>query len=285
MAINSITVTAPGPFAQTNNCGASLAAATSPSAPATCTISVTFAPTVVGAAAGALTIASSGQPNLTVALSGTGVSAGPNAPTSVSIQRTSVTQALVSWTDNSTNEASFQVQSSNNSGSTWTTVATFTSTNAQRTGTGARSINNVPVSNSTNAVYRVVAVQTTPPTPARTTPSAAPYASLNNTVAPPSEPVLGNNPVMGGNGNGNNRTVALTWTDPSNNNASYAVQRCAGTCTSASTGWANVTTTLAGNALGYTDTGLARQTTFSYRIRAVNSVATVEGNIVTVRTP
>jgi hypothetical protein len=62
-----------GPFSETNNCGTSLAAG------ASCTVSVTFAPTAAGSASGTLSVNSSapGSP-LTVALSGTGTSANTN---------------------------------------------------------------------------------------------------------------------------------------------------------------------------------------------------------------
>ena len=65
-AISSLSAT--GPFSQTNTCGSSLAAN------ASCTISVKFAPTSGGALTGSVTLASNapGSP-LTIALSGTGV--------------------------------------------------------------------------------------------------------------------------------------------------------------------------------------------------------------------
>ena len=65
--MSSIGVT--GPFAESNNCGTSLAAG------ASCTVSVTFTPTAAGSASGTLSVNSSapGSP-LTVALSGTGTS-------------------------------------------------------------------------------------------------------------------------------------------------------------------------------------------------------------------
>ena len=65
VSMSSVGVT--GPFSETNNCGTSLAAG------ASCTVSVTFAPTAAGSATGTLSVNSSapGSP-LTVALSGTG---------------------------------------------------------------------------------------------------------------------------------------------------------------------------------------------------------------------
>jgi len=78
----SITGTNSGDFAQTNNCGTSVAAG------ATCTINVTFTPTAPGTRAGTLTIAdnASGSPH-TAGLTGTG--AGPG----VSLSPPSVTFA------------------------------------------------------------------------------------------------------------------------------------------------------------------------------------------------
>jgi len=81
-ALSSISAT--GPFSQTNTCGSSLAAG------ASCSVQVTFAPTAADAANGTLSVSSNapGSP-LTVALSGTGTTSGNtnlalNKPTSAS---------------------------------------------------------------------------------------------------------------------------------------------------------------------------------------------------------
>ncbi len=67
-ALEISSISASSPFAQTNNCGASLAAG------AGCTISVTFAPTASGAASGKLTVNdnAAGSPQ-SVALAGSGI--------------------------------------------------------------------------------------------------------------------------------------------------------------------------------------------------------------------
>lgn len=67
-AVSSIATS--GDFAQTNNCGSSIAANGS------CTVSVTFAPTATGARSGNLTVNAGGVTN-TVSLSGTGTAPGP----------------------------------------------------------------------------------------------------------------------------------------------------------------------------------------------------------------
>lgn len=67
-ALSIASVTASGDFAQTNNCGASVAAA------ASCTINVTFTPTATNPRTGAVTITDNAPSSpQTVALSGTGV--------------------------------------------------------------------------------------------------------------------------------------------------------------------------------------------------------------------
>jgi parallel beta-helix repeat protein len=79
-------ITAGGDFAQTNNCGSSIAANGS------CTVSVTFSPTVSGARSGSLTVNAGGVTD-TVSLSGTGTAPGPvlNAnPGGLSFARTAV---------------------------------------------------------------------------------------------------------------------------------------------------------------------------------------------------
>ena len=63
-------ITASGPFAETNNCGSSIAANSS------CTVNVTFSPTATGASTGSVTINAGGVTS-TVSLTGTGTAPGP----------------------------------------------------------------------------------------------------------------------------------------------------------------------------------------------------------------
>jgi len=85
VSMSSIGVT--GPFGESNNCGTSLAAG------ASCTVGATFAPTAAGAATGTLSVNSSapGSP-LTVALSGTGVSANTDLALNMPVTASSYTQ-------------------------------------------------------------------------------------------------------------------------------------------------------------------------------------------------
>jgi hypothetical protein len=57
-------------------------------------------------------------------------------------------------------------------------------------------------------------------------------------------------------------SVSLAWTDNSTNETGFELLRCNLTCTSIS---------LPANTVSYTDTGLTRNTQYTYRVRAVNS--------------
>jgi hypothetical protein len=83
-------VSAGSPFAETNTCGSSLAAG------ASCTASVTFAPSAAGADSGSLTVASSAtNSTLTVALTGTGVSSNTDLALNRPVTASSYTQTYV----------------------------------------------------------------------------------------------------------------------------------------------------------------------------------------------
>ncbi|WP_034087552.1 discoidin domain-containing protein [Streptacidiphilus albus] len=145
-AVSSIAAT--GDFAQTNNCGSSIAAGGS------CTVSVTFTPTASGSRTGTLTVNAGGVTNTTT-LSGTGIAPGPvlnAAPASLSFAGTvvgkSATAQTVTVTNSGTSSASVSgvsvtgdfSQTNNCSsiavGASCAVTVTFTpTTNGTRTGT------------------------------------------------------------------------------------------------------------------------------------------------------
>ncbi len=96
-AVSSIT--ASGPFAQTNNCGSSIAANGS------CTVNVTFSPTATGTSTGSVTINAGGVTS-TVSLTGTGTAPGPvlsASPASLSFPSTLVGNSPATQTVTVTN--------------------------------------------------------------------------------------------------------------------------------------------------------------------------------------
>ncbi|MGD1101618.1 MAG: FG-GAP-like repeat-containing protein, partial [Terriglobia bacterium] len=106
----SVSVTASGDFAETDNCVPSLAAG------AQCTISVTFAPTAAGTRTGVLTIADNALSSpQTVSLSGTGVAKPVAGPSTSSLafgnQRVNTTSSPQSLTLNNSGNAPLQISS------------------------------------------------------------------------------------------------------------------------------------------------------------------------------
>jgi PKD repeat protein len=79
-----------------------------------------------------------------------------------------------------------------------------------------------------------------------------------------------------------NTSASLTWSDNSNSETGFRVERCQGAgCTS----FAEVATVAAGLA-SYANTGLTAGTSYSYRVRAVNSTGfSPYSNVATVTTP
>lgn len=81
---------------------------------------------------------------------------------------------------------------------------------------------------------------------------------------------------------GSKAEVRLSWIDNATNETGYTVERCrGGTCTNFS-----AIASLPANAVQYTDSGLARATTYRYRVRATGSGGNSPySNIATVKTP
>ncbi|HLJ29777.1 MAG TPA: glycosyl hydrolase [Candidatus Angelobacter sp.] len=144
LTISSVAVT--GDFSQTNNCGTSLAAN------ASCSISVSFKPTATGARTGTLTVTdnASNSPQ-TAALSGTGTSGAPSAPSNLSATAVSSSQINLTWTASSTSGVTYNVYRSTSSGfaiSPGTRIAT---------GISGTSFSNTGLSASTTFFYLVTA--------------------------------------------------------------------------------------------------------------------------------
>ncbi len=176
------------------------------------------------------------------------------APSNLTAVLAAGPQVNLSWTDNATNESGFIVQRSNDGGVTFVQIAVAPA----RNNTGSVSFVDASIQPGMTYVYRVAAT------------SAVGQSAYSNTaqVVVPSVPVAPSNfiAVNGPNGNGNNRTVILTWTDNSNNETGFTIQRA----TNAQFTSGLNTVTVAANTTALTQTGLSRNTSYYYRIRANN---------------
>lgn len=98
------------------------------------------------------------------------------------------------------------------------------------------------------------------------------------TPPPPQTPAAPSNLA----GTSPNRTrINLTWTDNANNESGFKIERCTG---ASCTNFAQIAT-VGANVTSYTNTGLTRNTTYRYRVRATNAGGdSAYSNIATVTT-
>jgi Carbohydrate binding module (family 6)/F5/8 type C domain/Abnormal spindle-like microcephaly-assoc'd, ASPM-SPD-2-Hydin/Right handed beta helix region len=140
-------VSATGPFVQTNNCGSSLGAG------ASCTVNVQFKPTAGGAASGTLSVAGSapGSP-LTVALSGTGTTSSSNLALNRPVTASSSTQTYVPANAVDGNTSSYW-ESNNNAFPQWFQVDLGSSASV------GRIVMNLPPASSWGARTQTITIQ------------------------------------------------------------------------------------------------------------------------------
>ncbi|HEU5202701.1 MAG TPA: multicopper oxidase domain-containing protein, partial [Candidatus Limnocylindrales bacterium] len=159
----------------------------------------------------------------------------------------------LTWTDNAANETGFVIERSLD-GVTFSQIGTAPA----RNNTGTTSFADPTVALDTTYTYRVAAVNTV----------VAGQSAWSNlatvNVSVPSAP----SSVAAANGanQGGNRSVVLSWTDTSNNESGFVVQRA--TDAAFTTGVAS--TNVAANASGATITGLSRNTNYYFRVWSTN---------------
>jgi hypothetical protein len=173
----------------------------------------------------------------------------PDRPTNLGATATSSSQVNLSWSDNSTNETGFKIERCLGAGCTnFGSLATV--------GANVTSYSNTGLAANTPYTYRVQAY------------NAAGNSGYSNTayattLAPPQPPAapgaLKATPLS-------KNQMRLSWSDNSTNESGFKVERCKGsTCTNFSQ-----IAAVAPNILTYTNNGLSRGTTYSYRVRAYN---------------
>ncbi len=175
----------------------------------------------------------------------------PSAPTGLSATATSSMTIALTWTDTSNNETAFMVYRGTSTGAVTTLIGTVVA--------GVTSYTNTDntLSPSTTYHYGVTAI------------NAAGESGLSNiasaTTLPP--PATAPIPPAGLSATATSSTsVALTWTDTSNNETGFRVYR--GTSTGAVT---TLIATVAAGVTSYTDNTLSPSTTYYYGVTAINA--------------
>jgi len=174
----------------------------------------------------------------------------PAAPTDLTATAVSSSQINLTWADNSNNETGFKIEWCSGAGcSVFSQIATV--------GAGVNSYSNTGLSASTTYTYRVRAYNgggdSEYSNTAGTTTSAAP-------TSPAAPSGLTATAVS-------RNQINLSWTDNSNNETGFKIERCKGsTCTNFSQ-----IATVGANVKSYSNTRLTKNTTYRYRIRAYNA--------------
>jgi hypothetical protein len=174
----------------------------------------------------------------------------PAAPSNLGATATSGSQINLTWSDNSANEIGFKIERCQG--------ANCTSFNQVGTvGTNVTSYPNTGLTANMTYTYRVQAYNAAGNSDYSSTARAT-------TLAPPQPPAapgaLKATPLS-------KNQMRLSWSDNSANESGFKVERCKGsTCTNFSQ-----IASVAPNISTYTNSGLARGTTYSYRVRAYNA--------------
>ncbi len=172
----------------------------------------------------------------------------PAAPSALSATAASSTQINLAWTDNSNNEDGFRIERCQNAGcSTFTEIATV--------GTNVVSYQNTGLTAGTTYQYRVRAYNTAGNSGYSNT------ASATTTVTLPAAPSALSATAA------SSTQINLAWTDNSNNEDGFRIERCQNAGCSTFTEIATVGT----NVVSYQNTGLTAGTTYQYRVRAYNT--------------
>jgi hypothetical protein len=177
----------------------------------------------------------------------------PAAPSNLAASAVSASQIHLSWLDLSNNESGFRVERcSGGSCANFAQVGTAAA--------GATSYEDMGLLASTTYRYRVAAY------------NSGGVSSWSNeasatTDAPPPPPAAPSNLAASAL---SSSQVRLAWTDQSNNETGFRVERCAG---SGCTTYALVGTTTAG-VTTWDDSGLQASTTYGYRVAATNGSGT-----------
>jgi hypothetical protein len=173
----------------------------------------------------------------------------PAAPTNLSATATGSSTIGLAWTDNADNESGFRVERCTGAGCT-------NFAQVGQTGTNATSFGDTGLAPGTTYTYRVYAFnsggnsgfsnEASATTQAETPPAAPSNLRITSTAQ---------------------RALTVAWNDNSNNESGFQLERCTGsTCTN----FAQITQT-SPNVTSFNDTGLARRTTYRYRVRAFNA--------------
>ncbi|MEW6026546.1 MAG: fibronectin type III domain-containing protein [Planctomycetota bacterium] len=168
----------------------------------------------------------------------------PSAPSGLNATAASSSQINLNWADNSSNESGFKLERSDNGGATYPTTYTLSA--------GATTYSNTGLNPATTYYYRVLAYNAT---------GNSSYSNVISATTFEVPPVTPTNLTISAT---LYNSVTLTWTDTSNNETGFKLERKTGA------GSFGQIATPTANATTYTDNTVSANTNYTYRIRAYN---------------
>lgn len=181
----------------------------------------------------------------------------PAAPSLLSATRVSESRIDLAWTDNATDETGYRLERMCTGGPSCTDTA-FTQVGGDLLA-DTKNFSDTGLVHDTTYSYRVKAFKAS----ACGWEAASTVASATTSVE---RPVLTVNTI-------NTTRIGLSWTDPTDTETGFEIERCSGAvCSSFSK-----VATVEPNARNWTDTALCENTTYRYRLRAVNRGLSLDG--------
>ena len=179
----------------------------------------------------------------------------PAAPSNLTARVASSSRIELAWTDNATSETAFAIERSLDGGD-WVEIATA--------GQNATTYLDLGLAADTRYSYRVRAMNPSGHSPYSNAASATTMREQSGGGDPQQAPVAPSN--LSATSTSPTR-VDLSWTDSSSDENGFAIERSADSGAT----WQEIATT-GRNQTSYLDSGLSPDTTYSYRVRAYNSV-------------
>jgi len=189
----------------------------------------------------------------------------PAAPSGLTATAVSSSQINLAWTDNSINEDGFKIERCQNAG-----CVNFAQ--VAQVGANVTTYNDTGLAASTTYGYRVRAFNSGGDSAYSNTAEATTQVTQTVPAAPSNLVATAVSTSQ----------INLSWTDNANNEQGFKIERCQG---NSCTNFVQIAQVAVANTTSYSDTGLASNTRYRYRVRAYNSVGnSAYSNIATART-